>query len=264
MAGQGKTTFIAGNILTASQVNDFLMDQSVMVFSGTAARGSAIPEPSEGMMSYLSDVNSVQMAIGTATYVNVDGVPIVAGTAERAALYPSPVMGNTVFRTDVGITEVYYSLYNASTNPGGAKAAGWYPAPGSAMFHGTASRSATSGSEFAVGSAGYLYTELVDSLAWHSAVTNTDRIVPTVAGLYRVSATVQFGTNAVGSRTILFRKNAVEVARSTQGATPPTGSFVTSMNGTTDYVVISVFQDSGSSLTAAAQVSVEFLKPTIV
>jgi hypothetical protein len=126
MAGLGKTTFVAGTILTASQVNGYLMDQAVQVYAGTAARGSAIAgSTTEGMMTYLSDTNSVQMATGTATFVNVDSLPIVAGTAARDALYPVPTAGNTVFRTDTGVAESYYAAYSTAV-PGGRDTAGWY------------------------------------------------------------------------------------------------------------------------------------------
>ena len=125
MAGLGKTTFVAGTILTASQVNGYLMDQVTQVYAGTAARGSALPVPDEGMMTYLADTNSVQMATGTATFVNVDSLPRVAGTATRDALYPSPTAGNTVFRTDTGVAESYYAAYSTAV-PGGRDAAGWY------------------------------------------------------------------------------------------------------------------------------------------
>jgi hypothetical protein len=37
--------------LDASDVNSFLMDQTVMTFAGTAARGSAIPTPVDGMVT---------------------------------------------------------------------------------------------------------------------------------------------------------------------------------------------------------------------
>ena len=53
MAGAGKKTFTAGETLTASDVNTYLMEQSVMYFAGTAARASAIPTPSTGMTSYI-------------------------------------------------------------------------------------------------------------------------------------------------------------------------------------------------------------------
>jgi len=57
----GRKTFTAGEVLQAADVNDFLMDQSVMVFAGTAARGSAIPSPTEGMVTYLQDSDAVQV-----------------------------------------------------------------------------------------------------------------------------------------------------------------------------------------------------------
>jgi hypothetical protein len=41
------------------------MDQSVMVFAGTAARGSAIPSPSEGMVTYREDDDVVEVYNGS-------------------------------------------------------------------------------------------------------------------------------------------------------------------------------------------------------
>ena len=66
MAGAGKRTFIAGEVLTAAQVNDFLMDQSVMRFSGSAARAASIAAPSEGMVTYLDDANVLEYYDGSA------------------------------------------------------------------------------------------------------------------------------------------------------------------------------------------------------
>lgn len=65
MAGLGRRTFQAGEVLTASNVMGYLQDQAVMNFAGTAARGSAIATPSEGMVSYLADTNDVQIYDGT-------------------------------------------------------------------------------------------------------------------------------------------------------------------------------------------------------
>jgi len=47
--------FEAFTRLDASDVNTFLMDQSVMTFASSAARGSAIPTPVEGMVTFLED-----------------------------------------------------------------------------------------------------------------------------------------------------------------------------------------------------------------
>ena len=70
-----RKTFVANEILTASDVNEFLMDQSVMVFAGTAARGSAIPSPSEGMVTYRSDDDIVEVYDGSA-FVPVAEEPV--------------------------------------------------------------------------------------------------------------------------------------------------------------------------------------------
>lgn len=65
MAGLGYKVFTAGEVLTAANVNGYLMEQSVMVFAGTAARSSAIGTPSAGMVSYLTDTSTLQV-YGTA------------------------------------------------------------------------------------------------------------------------------------------------------------------------------------------------------
>ena len=54
MPGLGRNIFTAGSILTAAQVQGYLQDQTIMVFSGTAARATAIPSPSQGMFAYLT------------------------------------------------------------------------------------------------------------------------------------------------------------------------------------------------------------------
>ena len=71
MAGAGFRTFVDGDILTAAQVNTYLMEQSVMVFADAAARTSAIAAPSEGMITYLADTNAVEKYDGS-NWVNVN------------------------------------------------------------------------------------------------------------------------------------------------------------------------------------------------
>ena len=57
----GRKVFTAGEVLSAANVNDYLMDQAVMVFAGSAARGSAIGTATEGMVSYLTDTNKIEV-----------------------------------------------------------------------------------------------------------------------------------------------------------------------------------------------------------
>ena len=73
MPGLGRKVFSAGEVLTAVNVQGYLMDQTVMVFASDAARSSAIGTAiSEGMMSYLADTNEVSVYDGTA-WVSVGG-----------------------------------------------------------------------------------------------------------------------------------------------------------------------------------------------
>lgn len=60
-----RKVFVAGEILTAADVNSQLMDQMVMVFDDSTARGSAIPTPSEGMVTYLKDTNLIELYDGS-------------------------------------------------------------------------------------------------------------------------------------------------------------------------------------------------------
>jgi hypothetical protein len=66
--GSGYRTFTAGEVLTASNVQDYLMDQSVMVFADSTARATNIGTANfeEGMVSYLEDSDTVEVYDGSA------------------------------------------------------------------------------------------------------------------------------------------------------------------------------------------------------
>ena len=55
MAGAGFKLFADGNVLLASEVNEYMAQQMIMVFADAAARGSAIASPTEGMFAFLKD-----------------------------------------------------------------------------------------------------------------------------------------------------------------------------------------------------------------
>jgi hypothetical protein len=59
LAGAGFKVFENGNVLTASEVNTFMMDQMIMVFDDAAARDAAILSPSEGMFAFLKDTDQL-------------------------------------------------------------------------------------------------------------------------------------------------------------------------------------------------------------
>jgi len=57
--------FANGFALNASELNTYLMNQSVMVFANAAARTAAFT-PTEGMVTYLEDTNALEVYNGTA------------------------------------------------------------------------------------------------------------------------------------------------------------------------------------------------------
>lgn len=57
--------FANGYALNASELNTYLMNQTVMVFADAAARTSGLT-PSEGMVTYLADTNALEYYTGSA------------------------------------------------------------------------------------------------------------------------------------------------------------------------------------------------------
>lgn len=66
MAGAGYRTFVAGEVLTATNVQGYLMDQAIPVFADATARDAAITSPSEGQHCFLSDTDALQYYTGSA------------------------------------------------------------------------------------------------------------------------------------------------------------------------------------------------------
>ena len=64
-AGLGFKDFVTGEVLTAADVDGYLM-QGVWVFASAAARTAAVPSPQEGNMSFLKDTNSTEYYSGSA------------------------------------------------------------------------------------------------------------------------------------------------------------------------------------------------------
>ena len=95
--------FSNGSVLNASDLNDYLMNQSVMVFSSSTARASAITSPVEGMMTYLEDTNRFQFYNGTAWQDLSDEA---TGWSDKSADYSivAADLGTTIRSTGSAIT----------------------------------------------------------------------------------------------------------------------------------------------------------------
>ena len=102
MSGLGRKVFNSGDILLASEVQGYLQDQAVMVFDTAAARGSAIPTPTEGMVTFRKDDDAVEVFDGT-DFVSLGGVgAAVVGT----------VTGSPTITSGTVISGETYDLYD--------------------------------------------------------------------------------------------------------------------------------------------------------
>jgi len=93
MAGAGYKLFNAGDVLSASDVNTYMMQQTVMVFANSSARTSALSSVlAEGMVSYLQDTNSLEVYDGSA-WVGATGdiTGLTAGTGVSITSATGPV-----------------------------------------------------------------------------------------------------------------------------------------------------------------------------
>jgi hypothetical protein len=80
------------------------MDQAVMVFDDSTARGSAIPTPSEGMVAYLKDTDALQV-YGTA-WADVAPVPTLTSSTATAYTVASADAGTFLRFTDAATVTI--------------------------------------------------------------------------------------------------------------------------------------------------------------
>jgi hypothetical protein len=96
MAGAGYKLFATGDVLTAAQVNTYLMQQTVMVFASSAARTTALSGVlAEGMVSYLQDTNALEVYDGSAwigATGDITGLTAGTGISITSATGPVPTV----------------------------------------------------------------------------------------------------------------------------------------------------------------------------
>jgi hypothetical protein len=104
MAGLGKKIFVANDVLTAAEVNGYLMDQAVMVFDDSSARSSAIGTATEGMVSYLKDTDAVQYYDGSSWTDLVGGINFASSTATSYTVQTSDASSIIRFTASSAVT----------------------------------------------------------------------------------------------------------------------------------------------------------------
>jgi len=100
-AGLGFKDFATGEVLTAADVDGYLM-QGVWVFASAAARDAAVTSPQEGNFAYLKDTNVTTYYTGSA-WANLDTTGMTNPmTTTGDTIYSSP--GSTPVRLGIGST----------------------------------------------------------------------------------------------------------------------------------------------------------------
>jgi hypothetical protein len=85
MAGAGYKSFSTGDVLTASDLNTYGIEQTVMVFASSSARDTALSSAkAEGMFAFLKDSDSLTYYDGS-SWITVDLAGDITGITTAAA-----------------------------------------------------------------------------------------------------------------------------------------------------------------------------------
>jgi hypothetical protein len=274
-AGLGFKTFTTGEVLTAGDVNGYLM-QGINVFTNAAARDAAITAPAEGQFAFTKDNNSLWYYDGAAWVASgatgdIEGVTAGVGisgggtsgtvtvtnsmaTAIDAKGDLVPGTGADTFsRLAVGANDTVLTA-DSSTATGLKWAT---PAATSPTFVGCSIFNTSTTINNATDTLLTFDSELFDTNGFHSTSVNTGRItIPTgYAGKYLVTFAVRYISNSTGLRAMNIYKNNVSIveAMDLPGNSVTTSYLFRSVILTlaeADYLTFYTYQNSGSSMTA--------------
>jgi hypothetical protein len=113
-AGQGFKTFATGDVLSAADVNGYLM-QGVLVFADSAERDAEITSPEEGQFAYLKDTNVTTYYTGS-VWANLDTTGMTNPmTTTGDVIYSSS--GSTPARLGIGTAGQVLQVNSGATAP---------------------------------------------------------------------------------------------------------------------------------------------------
>lgn len=245
-AGLGFKDFTTGEVLTAADVDGYLM-QGIWVFASAAARDAAVTSPQEGNFAFLKDTNTTTYYTGSA-WTNLDTTGMVNPmTTTGDTIYSSS--GSTPARLGIGTAGQVLTVNSGATAPE------WQTPSSGATFVGTSLyKTADQTVSTATWTALTWDAEYFDSDAFHSTSTNTSRItIPAgKGGKYSFSFSIGTEANASGNRFTNFYKNGSDI-KVMSNITPSSsynnthlGTFVLDLVAG-DYIELFVYQSSGGN-----------------
>lgn len=163
-AGLGFKDFVTGEVLTAADVDGYLM-QGVWVFASAAARDAAVTSPQEGNFAYLKDTNVTTYYTGSA-WANLDTTGMTNPmTTTGDTIYSSS--GSTPARLGIGTAGQVLQVNSGATAPEWAT-----PASGGGMTLINTGGTALTGSSVTIGSIPQTYKSLVLKIYQYSGAVD--------------------------------------------------------------------------------------------
>lgn len=256
-AGLGFKTFNTGDVLSAADVNGYLM-QGVLVFASTAARDAAITAPAEGQFAFTKDTNSLFYYDGAAWVASgatgdIEGVTAGTGisgggtsgtvTITNSMATAIDAKGDLIGGTGADtFARLAVGANNTVLTADSAEATGlkWAAPAGSTLPAFSAYGNAVNQT---------LVANVNTKITFNTEEYDTDgcfasnRFTPTKAGYYVISAYVDADSpSSTITRLYLWKNGAAwKYLRSEYGHTGEremNGTAQVYLNGTTDYVEI--------------------------
>jgi hypothetical protein len=121
MSGAGWRQFAANEVLTSTNVQNYLQDQAVMRFASATARNSAITAPTQGMTAYLDDtgLTTQYFSAGTGGRATAGWYPLGVQLVKSIAI-GSAVSSVTVSGAFTADFDHYRIVISNSTGSGNA------------------------------------------------------------------------------------------------------------------------------------------------
>jgi|LakMenE01Jun11ns_1017448.scaffolds.fasta_scaffold9670848_2 hypothetical protein len=190
-AGLGFKDFVTGEVLTAADVDGYLM-QGVWVFASAAARDAAVTSPQEGNFAYLKDTNVTTYYTGSA-WANLDTTGMTNPmTTTGDTIYSSS--GSTPARLGIGTAGQVLQVNSGATAPEWAT-----PASGSMTLLTTNTLSSTS-TTISIITTGYKSLQIAIFGVNHASAGNNITLqFNSVTSGYFGASVVDYGTATSGT-----------------------------------------------------------------